>query len=274
MGNVTYRDLAEFGLPLFTPDRPEFSSLVEDIERRPQPFGSWPIDDLGNAAVLLNESGNTILGMSYFWRNIAATGQAQTMHCSNLGSSVQLDVFAGRMGVPRDLGTFILAGSKRLITERGIFGNNLDVICEEDLPRGGGYSGARGGGARTHEETVATELILDAAILDDGRCVGPDEYGLFGSVVEDLERIRNTAEEGARALRNGATAGEIFELLRPLARKGRGRAPERGGKSGSPFLAMFARMAIHQLIDGERAAIAEWLETQAQPPRLRLHRAS
>jgi hypothetical protein len=61
MGNTVYRDLAAFGLPLVSPAQPEFASLVHDIQSRPGPFGSWPIDDLSNAAVLLNETGSAIL---------------------------------------------------------------------------------------------------------------------------------------------------------------------------------------------------------------------
>ena len=52
MGSITCTDLAEFGLPLITPGQPEFRSLVHDIESRPQPFGSWPVDDLTKSAVL------------------------------------------------------------------------------------------------------------------------------------------------------------------------------------------------------------------------------
>jgi hypothetical protein len=271
MSKATYRDLAEFGLPLVTPGQPEFRSLVDDIERRPQPFGSWPIDDLSNAAVLLNQSGNAILGISYLWRYVTATGTAHTSHYSNLGSSMQLDVLTGRSGVTRDIGTFILAGSKRLITERGMFGNNLDVLGEEDPSRGGGYMGASGDRrTSSYEEIVAIELILDAAILEDGRSIGPDEFGMFESVGEDLEHIRKTAAQGAEALRNGASAGEIFELLRPLARQTRQGRP----RSRPPFLWMFADMGIRQLISGELATVAAWLETQAHPQRLRLYRPS
>jgi hypothetical protein len=201
MGLITCTDLAEFGLPLITPGHPEFRSLVHDIESRPQPFGSWPVGDLTKSAVLLNQSGNAIVGISYVWRYVTATGAAHTSRSSNLGSSMQLDVLTGRSGVTRDVGTFILPGSKRLITERGMFGNNLDVLGEGEGSRGGGYTGA-GGGSRTssHEEIVATELILDSAILEDGRCIGPDEFGMVENVREDLEQIRRTAERTVAAL--------------------------------------------------------------------------
>ena len=273
MGNTVYRDLAAFGLPLVTPAQPEFASLVDDIQSRPGPFGSWPIDDLSNAAVLLNETGSAILSISYSWRYTTARGGAHSSHCSNLGSSsIQLDVLSGRSEVVQDIGTFILPGSKRFITERGMFGNNLDVLGQDPRPHGGGYAGA-GGGTRnsTSEKIVAGELILDLAILDDGRCVGPDEYGLFESLIEDLESIRSTAEQAAKSLRDGASAGQIFEMLRPLARHTPHTATQRRRSS---FLRMFADMGIRQLINDDPPAVERWLETQAQPPRIRLQRVS
>jgi hypothetical protein len=275
MGLVTYTDLAEFGLPLVTPGQPEFNSLVHDIESRPQPFGNWPVDDLTKSAVLVNQSGNAIVAISYVWPYVTATGTPHTSRYSNLGSSVQLDVLTGRSGVTRDIGTFILPESKRLITERGMFGNNLDVLGEGEASRGGGYMGAGGSGrTSSHEEIVATELILDSAILEDGRCIGPDEFGMVESVSEDLEHIRRTAEQTVAVLRNGGSAGEIFELLRPLARHTPARTPQGQPRSRSPFLRMFADMGIRQLIDGESGTVAAWFETQAQPSRLRLYRPS
>ena len=275
MGLVTYTDLAEFGLPLITPGQPEFRSLVHDIESRPQPFGNWPVDDLTKSAVLLNQSGSAIVGISYVWRYVTATGTAHTSRCSNLGSSVQLDVLTGRSGVTRDIGTFILPGSKRLITERGMFG--ITWMCwAQERGRAAEDTWVRAVVVErvVDEEIVATELILDSAILDDGRCIGPDEFGMVESVGDDLELIRRTAEQAVAALRNGGSAGEIFELLRPLAHHRPTRAPRGQSRSRSPFLRMFADMGIRQLIDGESETVAAWFETQAQPPRLRLYRPS
>lgn len=284
MGNTIYRDLAAFGLHLVTPAQNGFASLVHDIESRPEPFGSWPIDDLSNAAVLLNETGNAILSISSSWRYTNVRGGTHSSRYSNLGSSsIQLDVLSGRSEVVQDFGTFILPGSKRLITEHGMFGNNLDVLGQDPRPHGGGYVGAARGGTRntTSEKIVVVELILDLAILDDGRCLGPDESGLLESLIENLERIRSTAEQAAAALRDGASAGQIFEMLRLLARHTldtatqRRRAGDRVERhADSPFLGMFADMGIRQLVHSDSPAMASWLETQAQPCRLHLHRAS
>jgi hypothetical protein len=276
MGLLTCSDLAEFGLPLVAPGQPEFLSLVHDIESRPQPFRSWPVDDLTNSAVLLNQSGKAIVAISYAWRYLNATGAAHTSRISNLVSSMQLDVLTGRSGVMRDFGTFILPGSKRLVTERGMFGNNLDVLGSGEESRGAGYTGAGGGGrTSSHEEIIATELILDSVILEDGRCLGPDEFGMVESLGEDLDHIRRTAEQAVTALRNGGSAGEIFDLLRPLARHAPSQQTLQGRrKLWSPFLKMFADMGIRQLIDEDSGSAVAWFETQSQPPRLRLYRPS
>ena len=273
MGNAVYRDLAAFGLPLVTPAQPEFASLVHDIESRPGPVGSWPFDDLSNAAVLLNQTGNAILDISYVWKYTSARGRAHSTHCSNLGSSsIQLDVLSGRSKVVQDLYTFILPGSKRLITERGMFGNNLDVLGQDPRPHGGYVVSAGGGGRNTTtEKIVAVELVLDLAILDDGWCVGPDESGLLESLIEDLERISSTAEQAAKSLRDGASAGQVFEMLRPLARD---TPPTATQRRTSPFLRMFANMGIHQLVNGDLPAVERWLETQAHLRRIRLQRVS
>jgi len=229
MGETAYRDFTVFGLPLVTAAHTAFPSLVHDIESRPEPFGSWPTGGLSNAAVLLNESGSAVLGISYLWRYTNAAGESHTSHYSNLGSSTQLEVMTGRSRAVQDIGTFILPGSKRLITERGMFGNTLDVPGREArLHGGGGYIGAGGSGVKpsSQAEIVLVELVLDLAILEDGRCVGPDEGGLFDNLIEDLSLIHSTAQQAATALHNGTSSGQVFEMLRPLARHTAERATQ------------------------------------------------
>ena len=51
---IVYRDLADYGLPLVTPDQPEFVDLVADILSRPRRFGNCPPEEIPTAAVLLN----------------------------------------------------------------------------------------------------------------------------------------------------------------------------------------------------------------------------
>jgi hypothetical protein len=74
---------------------------------------------LDTAAILLNQTGKAIVTLSYVWRHRTASGTTRASRHTNLGSGVQMEVLCGRTAVHRDLGSFILPGSKRLITERG-----------------------------------------------------------------------------------------------------------------------------------------------------------
>jgi hypothetical protein len=120
MEPTTYRDLAEFGLPLVPPNDPAFPALLADIESRALPPDSWQAGDLGEAAVLLNQSGRAIVGFAYVWRYRTVEGAVRPTRCLNLGSSsTELDVLSGRAAVTREISGFILPGSKRLIAEEG-----------------------------------------------------------------------------------------------------------------------------------------------------------
>ncbi len=267
-----YTSLAEFGLQLVSSDDDRFRALVRDIEERPQPFPSWPIDDLRSAAVLLNESERAIVVLAYVWRYILANGTSRSSRYANLGSSMQMEILNGRSPVPQDVGTCILAGSKRLITERGMFGNNLDVLPTDQVNQGGSYVGAGGGGAaatKNNEQIVSIQLALDLAIFDNGLCVGPDKAGLLDALIESLDVQRTTSEHAAAAIRNGASEGQVFEMLLPSVRRMRSASAERHERV---MLPMFGRMAIDQLINGSRPEQLEWFERLAKPSTLQLRR--
>jgi|SRR5579883_524470 len=267
MVRAHYRGVPEHGLPLLPSDDPGFSALVRDIQSRPEPFGHWPADDLANAAVMLNQTGRAIVALAYFWRYTVGGGQRRTSTFTNLGSSVQIDFLSGRTSVvPQDWGSFILAGSKRLITERGMYGNNLDVLPPLPKGGGGGYTGSGSGGTRWGagtDDITAVELVLDAAVLEDGVCLGLDESGLVQRVTADLQHQRATAQQVLNALRGGASSGQIFELLVPLAR----HSP---GEQRSAVLRMFAHTAIHHLINLPQPQLQEHFEQIANSPPLRL----
>jgi hypothetical protein len=271
MPETQYRDLAEFGLPLVAPGALEYDALVREIQSRPEPFGSWPSGELDTAAVLLNRSGQAIVTLAYYWRYSTSAGTSYAGRYSNLASSMQTEVLSGRGHVRRDLGTFILPGSKRLITEQGMFGNNLDVLPPEEAGRGGGYVGA-GGGAGEHgrtgqglPEVTGIELVLDVVVLEDGA-------GLFESLSGELKQQRSAAREIVNALRSGASAGQIFEILRPLARKPPMGAAGGRGRAHPVVLTMFANMSIHRLVQASDAELLQWFEEIAQSSPLRLHR--
>jgi hypothetical protein len=139
-----------------------------------------------------------------------------------------------------------------------MFGNNFDVLPPDAGPRGGGPLGASSAPPLPREESVATELALDAVILEDGRCLGTDESGLFASVAEAVERQRSTAREIIAALDQGAPEGRIFELLAPLARR------QTQSRQLAPLLAMFGNMAIHRLINASPTELRTWLGQLAE----------
>jgi hypothetical protein len=268
MKRITYRGLAEFGLPLVPPGSPTFSSFVRDIENRPQPFGSWDTEDLETSAVLLNQSGKAIVTLAFIWRYTTAHGKTRTSHFCDLGSSMQLDVLSGRVKAARVPGSFILPGSKRLITEHGMFGNNLDVLPAVDARRGGGHGGGGGGAQeRSRNDIAEVELSLQLAIFEDGLCAGPDESGLLDSITSDLERQREAARKIVTDLLNGASKGPVFEILTPLAH----RIP-RHGKSVSNLLPIFASIAIQHLVNADGPELLAWFKDFADPSAFRLHR--
>jgi hypothetical protein len=205
-----------------------------------------------------------------------------------------MDVLTGREKAASDLSTFILPGSRRLITEHGIFGDNRDVMTPAQNRFGGGVGSAgsiRGGGRLRgmsgdfERNVVGVELELDIAILEDGLCVGPDAFGLRESLIEQMQTQSDIAGEIVRALRDGATSGRIFEILRPLARRGWGlpsvspgtlnARPAPGRHEGlrfTPLLSMFARSAIDRLISAEDSTLLSWFEDAAAITPLHLHR--
>ncbi len=237
-----------------------------------------------------------MITLRYVWRYTTTNGETRTSSCLNLGSSRQMDVLTGREKAARDLSSFILPGSRRLITEDGMFGNNSDVLAQQPAIGGVGwlFSGegrgrTRGRYARDMERDVAgIELALDLAIFEDGLCVGPDESGVRESLMQQMQSQKDVANEVVQALRDGAGPGRIFEMLRPLMRH---RGPARPGASGvihdrqtggrslegrhhTPLLSMFARSALGQLINADDATLPAWFDAAAAISPSRLHRPS
>jgi len=267
MAETSCHGLVEFGLPLISKDDPSFATLVSDILRLPGPGPAPPTLGSEQAAVLLNKTGKAIVAVEWFWRYTSRDGSMRTSRFSNLGSSAQRDVLKGRSKVGRDLGTFILSGSKRLITEHGLFGNNLDVLTSEELPRVQGYCGGWGGGnsSQSNETEQATvELVLDLVILENGLCLGPNESALYEAINESLDIQQKAAQEAATALQSGAAVGRVFEIIRPLARQ------HRHSRAALPS---FGNEAIHHLINANDTDLLAVLKSAAEPRSLALRRA-
>jgi hypothetical protein len=286
MIETIYCDLAEYGLPLITPGAPAYAVRLEEILSAPSPFGPGIDSTPDRAAVLENQTPMAVITLSYFWRYTSADGKTRTSRHLNLGSSRQMDVLTGRENVVRDLSSFILSGTRRLITEDRMYGDNRDVLAPQPTTGGGGWAGSRGAGRGTGAaliDVVKIALELDVAIFEDGLCVGPDETGLRESLTEQMQTQANTANEIAQVLRAGAPPGRIFEMLRPMARHRPPAPPPQSdirsmvgrsqeGRISTPLLSMFARSAIHHLINADDAGLLAWFEAAATISPLRLHR--
>lgn len=281
MGEVptaaTYRDLSDFGLPFVTPQDEEFADLVREILSRPQSFAPPAAAKIEVGAVLLNESGGAIVTLSHVWKYTTAEGQTRAHRYSNFGSSMQIDVLTGRAPITQDRASFILPGSKRLITEQGIFGDNLDVLPPEPAQRAGGYmtSGGAGGMRRSdgNKQLLSIELQLDVAVFDDGLCAGPDESHFFESITGELHQRRTTSKKIVEALRAGASRGELFEILRPVAqRRSQIASPDGQPRHPVPLLSMFSHTAIDRLLNSGEGELLTWFEEMAKDLPLKLHR--
>ncbi len=277
MADLLYVGLPEFGLPLVTPGMPTFASLLREMESRPGPGPFRPALKTDHAAILLNQSGKAIVALDIVWHYATGDGQRRASRLSTLGSSVQREVLSGRAKVERDLGTFILPGSKRLITERGIFGNNLDVLSPDEVGHAQGYCGVSGtsgsGPGEADPDITRVELILDLVVLEDGLCVGPDESGVFAALNECLAAQCTIAQEALAELRKGASEGRIFDIMRPLVRHDRPAPGDRGApRTGAFLLQAFGSEAIQRLIHSTTPELLGWFERAAQPPLLELRR--
>lgn len=276
MVETRYAGLAEFGLPLIANDDPSFGALVTEIESHPGPGPAQPDVLPDRAAVLVNNTGRAIVAVQWLWRYTSHNGTARTNRFSNLASSAQRDVLTGHSKVGRDLGTFFLPGSKRLITGRGMFGNNLDVLTPEEMHRARGHCGGWSGGS-PHEsaeaDLAAVELILDLVILEDGLCVGPDESALYEALNESLDLQRTAAQQAVSALQAGASLGEVFEIVRPLARHSP-PPPEAQGKPRHPrpIVSAFGNEAIHHLVNANDTDLLAFFKKAAEPRSFELSR--
>jgi hypothetical protein len=267
MIETVYHDLKEFGLPLIIPSDPTFGHLSEEIRSR-DPFPARTRETPARGAVLENKTGRAVVTLAHVWRYTEQNGKTRTSRHSNLGSGRQMDVLMGKEKGLRDQWSFILPGSKRLITENNMLGDNSDVIEPYELPPGGGrgFAGgtARGTTERDDDGLIGIELSIDVAILDDGLCVGPDETGLCERLKEEMQLQKETAMKIVERLQEGASEGQIFEILQPLARF---EPPAR-----TALLSMFARSAINHLVNMNRDKLVPWFEEAASVDPLHLHR--
>jgi hypothetical protein len=281
--NITCSDLAEFGLPLVTPEDADFTRLADEIRNRLSPAQRFMEGDRTGVAVVVNQSGKTVLSLAVVFAFQDAEGRRSTNHFSGPFSAGGLgDVLTGAVPVdPRTPG-HIFPGSKRLLTARGVWGDNTDVLPPDaNDPRRGLAGGGFGwtGTVPRAAEPVSGDLLLDLAIFEDGLCVGPDRYGGFDALMTELSERRTVATEILQALEKGASRGDIFEMVRLLA-KGPPPPPppaRTGPQMHPPHLHtrhQFAQTVIHQLVQLDDVALRSVFENAARSLAIQLRRPS
>jgi hypothetical protein len=269
---MTYRDLPEVGMPFVTPEDPRFDELKSQISL--DRFGRKPEDLPSEAVVVLNQSGQPVLAMSFLWKWTDDAGTVTQHRMHGLSSLSQLQF---EPADPRRIRFHpFLAGSKRLVTPAGVFGDNSDVLPPDATPSGfvGGFAGGFGRGNTRQPERHLAEIQLDSVIFADGLCAGPDEMGLLTAldpVATEQQRLASTA---AALLRRGATFGEVFDLLRTTARH---PGPTSAPQTADPLhlLFSFGRQAVDRLIhaqDERRDELANWFTEQSLQPKVKLRR--
>ncbi len=266
MPQITYRGLEANGIPLIDPSHDTFAERLNSIREN-----SWfPVPHVQDeaAAILVNLTGQTILAFAAIWRYDNGHGEISSKRIYNLASSAQFDALLGRGGIQPHHNSFILPGSQRLILTESVYGDNNDVIPPE-VRMGGSFAGAaRSGASSRNVEPTHIELSLDVAFLDDGRVIGPDESGMLQALTTEFEERRTLAREMAAALRNKATPGVLFDMLRPFA-----QGALHPANGGYPVRHHFIHMAMHTLLHQDIESIRIWADKEAQPPRLQLRRA-
>jgi hypothetical protein len=259
-----YSDLKEFGLEFATPQAVEFSDVVQAFEEYPAVLA---VASDTPTAVLLNNSGKTILALGYALKYTYRDGRVNTIRRPGLFSRKLIEVFTGRAEIPRNQFDFILPGSKRFISEGGIAGDNSDVLPAESriqeklsLPFDDCLFMFRS------EQIATVELALDLIFFEDGLCVGPDEANLFQIVTGDIAEQITVAREIVEMLERGESVERVSAVLKPLTLKG-------WDKGGHPtrLLSWYATDALERISAGGSDLLA-WFRRSAQPPRVHLHR--
>lgn len=224
MADFSCLDLHAQGLSLVPPDRSEFADMLEAVRRthlaetpgRP-PFPREPIpDDLTFSAILINHSEKPLAELALEWKFEETTG--------NRYSHQWINTFGRHLLVPSrippDRATVlaywyaILPGSKRLLVENQMFGDNTDVRPprSDEMWPGGGIISSRNTGHPVDPNRIrSVVLVLDGAFFTDGEFLGPNNLHLWDDVFYENEVKLKAAHIAADGKRAGRSADEIVE---------------------------------------------------------------
>lgn len=261
-------DLARFGLPLVTEESPEFARLLSELQRMPVKL---PPERLtGPAAVLINNTGLSVIGLIEIWKWTYTDGRGVgTATLTPLASSAGIDLLTGRGFIPDwPDPRIILSGSKRLITPYGTYGDNSDVMTSRPPTKEEPcFCWPVGGLPEDLSEIAHVQLELDSVFLDDGLCLGPDRAGTFESLTSGLERRRQLVRTLKHDLASGISRNALIEKLQPHACHV--HDPE---ANGGRLVRSFARWSIHRLSHATHGELIPWFDSFDIPPQFSYHK--
>ena len=229
-------DLPKFGVILVPPSAPEFPALLTDIRKRIENpvAGSPPAPPAGNdpdapAMILRNNSKTGIAALSWIWKTQTADGRSTPSSTSMMGSGPSvLAPFSLDERLRKLLAYWqvVLPGSKRLIRDNELLGDNSDVRPphDDEIWKGGIVSGSGGGYLRFRSPVIAITLALDGVFFVDGGFAGPDtlhNFDRFTAEVNARLEVAKIARDGHN--RNLALAA-IFEKIEAVTGPDRGLA--------------------------------------------------
>jgi hypothetical protein len=203
----TCNNLSDFGLPLSTVGSEEFRRFVNAQTQSGVVLPPEPL--LGCAALLTNNSGQRVLGVTEIWKITHADGRTGTATLTPLASSLSIDPITGRETIPDwQTSRVIIPGSKRLLTVNSNYGDNSDVLGAAPVRPKNSCHLSFGGllGVEDIPDVVHIHLQLDSVFLENGLCVGPDEAGTFESLTAGLELRLRLARRVKRDLDSGILA--------------------------------------------------------------------
>ncbi len=225
MAIFTCRSIPDRGLLLVPHGDAAFDALFEDIRRRletlnpARPPSRTPISEieLDYAAILINRAEQAIAGLALEWQFEETSGRKYSHStASAFGRSLLLP-----FGLPQDIlpvnryWNTILPGSKRLLADMQIIGDNTDVRPPrpDEIWRGGGIGSTVGSRSRPLPEMHSVVLVIDGLFFADGEFIGPDHCLLWEDVFYEAEAKLETARRARTLHDRGLGAADILAEL-------------------------------------------------------------
>ena len=239
MATFSCEDLHGRGLTLISSADDQFAALLGDLRRRTEvrnpdgpPLPPQPIpDNLEFAAILVNHSEKAVAGLAIEWKFEDITGRHYSHRSTNAFGRELLLPFGMR---PEQLALYsywhtILPGSKRLLADMKIFGDNTDVrpARGDEVWRGGVVAGGAGGRNSTEAGGLrSVVLVMDGAFFADGEFIGPNQVHLWEEIYYEADVKLQAARIAAAGKARGSSTAEIMSDIDRFT----GPAPDRGGR--------------------------------------------